>query len=198
MLHDLVLGGALRLLHPEPPGDLRRQQRGIADRGEIDEDDFLPGHERELRGRGEGEARLSRPARPGQGDEPHVVATEQRVDRDDLEVAPEQRCRRRRQGHDRLRLWRGEQRRVLVEDALLERLQLGTRVDPELVDERPLRRAIGVERVLLPAGAVEGEHELRVQPFAVGMLGDQRGQAADELVALADSELRVVRAARAR
>ena len=93
--------------------------------------------------------RLPASARPGQRDEPHVVAVEQRVDGDDLEVPAEERCRRRGQRHDRLRLRGGEQRRVLVEDALLERLQLRSRVDPELVDERALRSAIRIERVLL-------------------------------------------------
>src|SRR3712207_6920300 len=44
---------------------------------------------------------------------------------------------------------------VLLEDALVQLAQLAARLDAELLDERRARRAIGLERVRLPAGAVD-------------------------------------------
>ena len=54
---------------------------------------------------------------------------------------------------------------VLREDLSLELLQGGARLDPELV-ERGARRAIRVERLGLPARAVQREHQLPAQALA--------------------------------
>ena len=59
------------------------------------------------------------------------------------------------------------------EDRLLESLQGLARLDAELVDERLTRLPIGVERVGLPAGAVEGEHLLGAQTLPERMLADE-------------------------
>ena len=53
--------------------------------------------------------------------------------------------------------------RVLGQDLLLQALQLGARLDPDLLDQRRARLVVGLERLRLAPGAIEGEHALRVQ-----------------------------------
>ena len=54
--------------------------------------------------------------------------------------------------------------------ASLESTQLGARLDPDLLDQRRTRLAVGLERLGLAAGAIERQHPLRVQPLAQRML----------------------------
>ena len=65
------------------------------------------------------------------------------------------------------------------------------RLDAELVDERGPRRAEGLERLRLPAAAVQGEHQLAAQALSQRVLARQRLQLADELVVAADREIGV-------
>ena len=65
------------------------------------------------------------------------------------------------------------ERGVLREDRALERLQRRGRLDPEALDERLPGRAVDLERLGLPAGAVEREHQLAAQPLAQRMLRDE-------------------------
>jgi hypothetical protein len=78
--------------------------------------------------------------------------------------------------------------RVLGEDRALEPAQSLARLDAQLVDQRPARVLVGLERVGLPVRAVQGEHQLCPQPLPVRMLGDQRLQLADELAVAAERE----------
>src|SRR5262245_31089012 len=78
-------------------------------------------------------------------------------------------CRRRRK------------RVVLPEDRGLEVTQSLTGLEAELVAQPTPDRAIDVERLGLPPGAVEGEHEQRGHPLLIRMLGDERLELADEL-----------------
>ena len=82
--------------------------------------------------------------------------------------------------HDRSgerRLERG----VLAQDRLLELAQLRPGSSPS--SSSSVRRAwlVGLERVRLPPGAVEGEHELGARALVEGTLGDRRLQLGDEL-----------------
>ena len=70
---------------------------------------------------------------------------------------------------------------VLAQDRLLQPAQLGPGLDPERLHERPAGVAERVERLGLPAGAVEREHQQRPQPLAQRMLVDQGGEPPDEL-----------------
>ena len=83
------------------------------------------------------------------------------------------------------------ERGVLTEDRLLELAQLCPRLEPQLLVERAPSVAIGLERVSLPASAVEGEHELCARALVEGMLGDRRLQLGDELGVVAQLELGV-------
>ena len=56
------------------------------------------------------------------------------------------------------------------EDRLVEVVQLGARLDPELLDEDLAGVAVGLQRVGLAAAAVQREHQLRVQPLAPRVL----------------------------
>src|SRR5207248_3123914 len=71
------------------------------------------------------------------------------------------------------------ERRVLVENSLLEVAQCGARLDPQLLDERATRVLVRGERLALPPTAVEGQHELAAQPLAQRMVGDEALQLAD-------------------
>ena len=83
----------------------------------------------------------------------------------------------------------GLERGVLGEDRRLQPLQLGARLEPQLVDQRRAGAAVGVERVGLAARAVEGEHEVGVQALAVRVLGDQRLQLGDRVAVAAEREV---------
>ena len=66
--------------------------------------------------------------------------------------------------------WRVE-RGVVGEDRLVEVMELGARLDPELLDEDLAGVAVGLQRVGLAAAAIQREHQLRVQPLAPRVLG---------------------------
>jgi hypothetical protein len=76
---------------------------------------------------------------------------------------------------------RGAERRVLREDLLLELLQGGARLDPELVDEPPAALLEDVERLGLTARAVERQHQLCAAPLAVRLGPNQRLEFCDGL-----------------
>ena len=65
---------------------------------------------------------------------------------------------------------RDGQPRILCQDRPLQLAQALTRLDPELLDERPPRLLVGLQGIGLPVGAVQREHQLRSRQFTVGML----------------------------
>ena len=65
------------------------------------------------------------------------------------------------------------------EDRLVEFVQLGSRLEPELFDEDVAGVAVGCQRVRLAAAAVEREHQLRVQPLTPRVLRDVPLQVGD-------------------
>ena len=125
---------------------------------------------------------------------PRLGPLEQRAQRRELARAADERERRRRHERPGQRracasgAARELERRVLGEDLPLELPQRRARLEPELVERRP-RVAVGLERLGLPARAVEREHQLPAQPLAVRMLGDQRLELADELGVAAEREV---------
>jgi hypothetical protein len=52
------------------------------------------------------------------------------------------------------------------EDRLVEVMELGARLDPELLDEHLARMAVGLECVGLAAASVQREHQLSVEALA--------------------------------
>ncbi len=107
------------------------------------------------------------------------------VDEEDRDEPPEL---HRRPGERRLL---EQQRLVLAEDRGLELAELRAGVDAELLDERLARAAVGGERVRLPAGAVEREHQLRARPLAQGLRRDERLELRDELRMAPEREIGV-------
>ena len=67
------------------------------------------------------------------------------------------------------------------EDRLVEVVQLGARLDPELLDEHLAGVAVGLQRVGLAAAAIQREHQLRVQPLAPRMLARELLELGDQL-----------------
>ena len=60
----------------------------------------------------------------------------------------------------------------VAQDQLLQPLQLSPRIDAEIRIQAVPRPLVGSQRVGLPAAPVQREHELRPQPFPVGVLGE--------------------------
>ena len=81
--------------------------------------------------------------------------------------------------------------RVLPEDPLLQVLQPAGRLDPELLDVDAARIAVRRERLRLPAGAIERQHQLPAQPLAERMLGDEPFELGRELPVPAERQLRL-------
>jgi len=116
-------------------------------------------------------------ARAGRTDDRHQARPGQRVrQRSGLAVAADPAGRDPRQrrplpGTGRLvHLERG----VLGQDPLLEPAQRRTGVDTELVGQQRPRTGVGVQRVGLPAAAIEGQHEELPPPLAQRLGLDER------------------------
>jgi hypothetical protein len=77
----------------------------------------------------------------------------------------------------------------VVENAPLEQSQLRAGVEPELVSEHLLTGPVGRERIGRPVAAVEREHQLCEQPFAVRVLAHERLELADERAVAAEGEV---------
>ena len=183
----------LALLETENVRDRRSQERRVLNGCEVDEGRAVTELGRKLLGHGERQARLAGPARAGQRHEPDVVPAKERRNRCHLEVPSNERRRRSRQVPlgARLRLRRGE-RGIVLENRALELPQCGPWFDAELVQERAPSVPVGVERLLLPAGAVQGEDVLLPETFAIRMLGDQALELGQERVMATQCELGVV------
>ena len=84
------------------------------------------------------------------------------------------------QGGHRAWARRGLEGRILVEDRLLELLELGAGLEPELLVEGAAGIPVTLEGLGLAAGTVEGEHQLTAQPLACRMLCDQDVELTDQ------------------
>src|SRR5205823_2200027 len=78
---------------------------------------------------------------------------------------------------------------IVLEHFPLELLQLETRLDPELLAQRLPRAAVELERVGLPARAVEGEHQLGARALAQRLAGDELLQLGHEPRVPAEREI---------
>ena len=73
----------------------------------------------------------------------------------------------------------------------MQRARLLGRLEPPLLVERTAGRLVRVERLLLPPGAVQREHEEAAEPFAVGVLRGEPGRVGDRVVVAAELDLRL-------
>src|SRR5439155_8660982 len=73
------------------------------------------------------------------------------------------------------------QGRILPQNRALELLERRARVDAQLVDERPARILVCLERFGLSSGAVEGEHQMSAEALAQRVLADETAQLRDQL-----------------
>ena len=80
---------------------------------------------------------------------------------------------------------------VLLQDPTFEVAELGARLDPELIDERPTSIAICPKRVGLAAGPIQRQHELLVEPLAQRHPLDAVGQVADRFAVTAEPQQQV-------
>ena len=86
---------------------------------------------------------------------------------------------------------RGRQlkRRGLGEHGIVESAELRSGLDPELLDQRAAGCAISRERVGLPTGAVERDHQLPDLPFTRGLALRQLLQFRDQCGVAPEREL---------
>ncbi len=75
------------------------------------------------------------------------------------------------------------------EDRCLELAQLGTGVEAELLGEHGAALLEHAQRIGLPSGAVEGQHQLGPQSLAERMVGDEHLELADEPLMMGEREL---------
>src|SRR5262249_8372051 len=75
------------------------------------------------------------------------------------------------------------------QNAQLELLQHRSGVDPELLGEQPTPALEHLQRVGLPAAAIQRKHQLATQPLAERVLGDERLQLRDQLVMSAERQV---------
>ena len=76
---------------------------------------------------------------------------------------------------------RGVEGRILGQDLLLQTLQRRAGVDAELLGQGLPRRSVAVERLRLPAAAIQREHVLSPEPLAQWVLGDEGRELRDHL-----------------
>ena len=101
------------------------------------------------------------------------------------------RCDEHRAGLRRRAARAGLERGILGQDRPLERLQRRRRLDAEALDQRVPRRAVGLERLGLPSGAVQREHLLPAEALAQRVLGDEGLELGDERRMPAEREVGV-------
>jgi hypothetical protein len=165
------------------PGQRRRHVGGAVAAGRIPHHPAVAMHLARELGR---EPRLAHPGGADHGDEaprtgPRRVPV--RAEPAERGVAPhERRLRggvqlRRQVGRGRLEL----ERRVLGQDRVLEAPQLRPGLDARLLDEHVAGAAVDLERLRLAAAAIQRQHELRRQPFARRVGGQQTPELAHDL-----------------
>jgi hypothetical protein len=72
---------------------------------------------------------------------------------------------------------------------LFEVSQLVAGFEPQFVGERSPRLLVSAQSLCLPPRSVEGEHQLSAQALAVGVLGDERLEFADQLAMATEREV---------
>ncbi len=154
---------------------------------EVDEPDAVGELVLEGTRRLEREPALPDARRPGERDE--AVLAQKGGDLGELVLAADE--RRRRCGEvaaapavDR----DGGNRRIVREDRLLEPAELGSRLESKLVGEHAPRLLERLERIGLPAAAIERQHQLPPQPLPEGVVRERRPERRLELPMLAERE----------
>ena len=79
----------------------------------------------------------------------------------------------------------------MLEDGSLKRLQLGARLEAQLVHEGSPRLTVSLQRLGLATCAIEREHELTPRALPQRLLRDERSRVADDLVVVTRGKLEV-------
>ena len=77
----------------------------------------------------------------------------------------------------------------MAKDLRLQALELGAGLDPELVDEPSACILVDLERLRLPAGAIQREHQLSPECLAERMIPDECLELADDVAVAAELEV---------
>jgi hypothetical protein len=171
---------------PERADDRRRDVLGPLHRGKRHEPRAvfeLPlGRARRL----QREPRLANAARPGECQQPYRLIDHACGDGRDLALTTDRRVGWGRHAGSHITRFGGPaarrlEARIMGKDRLLKLSQLGTWLDAQLVHEGLARVPIGVERLGLPAAAIQGEHALCVQALAPRVLARKLVQLAGEI-----------------
>ena len=189
---DRVEVGPCALVQPERTRDHGQDARGVGLVRQRHEG--RPSREALARGvrRLEREPALADAAGTDERHEPRLRAREQGRELAQLRCAAD-RVRRRRGQPDRARrlaLGSGQvERRVVLQDRALELAQLGRGDDAEPLVEQAVALAVQLERLGLPPGAVEREHQLAAGALAQRLGRDVRGERGDHVLVPSQREL---------
>jgi hypothetical protein len=82
---------------------------------------------------------------------------------------------------------------ILAQDRLVQPPQLRARLHPDLLHEHRPRLAVSVQRLRLPATAIQRQHALRVQPLAQRVLGHERLELGGDLAVPAGRQVAIDR-----
>ena len=77
----------------------------------------------------------------------------------------------------------------MCQDRALDTLERRARLDAEFFHHRPAGRLVSGQRFWLPPAAVQGNHQLPLQPLAQRVLGNQRLQLANNVGVMAEREI---------
>ena len=169
--HQLAAGGPRRerlvdracgvLPHSERLGEGRQHESGIPETCQLDPGDAVREERAALTREREGQPALPTSARTDEAHQADVFAKDERAEIGELALSPDQggHGRGERRGivlGDDLRAGEGG---ILAQDRRLDRAEVVARFEPELLEQALARLAEHLERLDLPPGAVERDHE---------------------------------------
>ncbi|MBE1557256.1 hypothetical protein H4W81_000035 [Nonomuraea africana] len=142
-------------------------------------------------GHGEGQPGLAHSAGAGQRDQPRLG--DQVAQRGHRRLPPDQAGEGRgqvgpRPGGGGDGRWRGGQRGVLFQHRLVERGQLGPRIEAQVLGQQVAQLGVARQRLALPSGQVERAQVDGAQPFAQRVLGHLLAQLVGEAPVLAQRQ----------
>jgi hypothetical protein len=170
--------------------DRLADQRGVSQRREVREPDTVGVHAGEVVSHCQRQPSLADPARADERQEAAVVASGQAHQLGELPLAPDERVRRGGQVAPHPNVGGlHRQCRVVTQDRRLESAKLRPCTQAELAPKGAVCPPVGRQSVVLAAGPVQGEHQLRVEAFTGRVLGDQPLELGDHLAGEAVGEI---------
>ena len=176
-----------KLTDAERQGDMCLHEVGIRHRDQVDDCDAVDQVRRRASGGLEGKPRLPDPANAHERDK--ARSREEVANLVELSTATHESGQGRRQAGRRMRRNGGGRGNVLAQNRGLERLEVDAGINPELLGERRPCPVVRPERVRLPPGAIERDHQEAPEPFPERVPRDERLELVEKLRVLSELEI---------